>query len=93
MILQKILKKVINNNDYFKLKKINTDRNASNKYLPNLTNNLTHRNLSQDNIKNNIFEIPALSNNISAYNNIAKYKEKIINRQKVVDQNYSRPKL
>ena len=88
MILQKILKKVINNNDYFKLKKINTDRNASNKYLPNLTNNLTHRNLSQDNIKNNIFEIPALSNNISAYNNIAKYKEKIINRQKVVDQNY-----
>ena len=45
MILQKILKKVINNNDYFKLKKINTDRNASNKYLPNLTNNLTHRNL------------------------------------------------
>ena len=89
MLFQKILKKAINNNDYFKLKKIHPDRNANNKYLPDISNTRTHRHLSQDNIKNNnIFNIPALSNNISAQNNIAKYKEKIINRQNIVERNY-----
>ena len=92
MLFQKILKNAINNNDFFKIRKSKENKYTNNRYLKNNSNNLSNLNLSQFNIDNSNINISLLSNNISAQNNIGKYfilyKEKIIDRQNIVEQNY-----
>ena len=88
MLFQKIIKNVINNNDYFKIRKSQEKKFTNNRYLKNSSNNLGNLDLSQFNIDNSNNNISILSNNISAQNNIGKYKEKIIDRQNIVEQNY-----
>ena len=88
MLFQKILKNAINNNDFFKIRKSKENKYTNNRYLKNNSNNLSNLNLSQFNIDNSNINISLLSNNISAQNNIGKYKEKIIARQNRVEQNY-----
>ena len=87
MLFQKILKNAINNNDFFKIRKSKENKYTNNRYLKNNSNNLSNLNLSQFNIDNSNINISLLSNNISAQNNIGKYKEKIIDRQNIVEQN------
>ena len=87
MLFKKILKNAINNNDFFKIRKSKENKYTNNRYLKNNSNNLSNLNLSQFNIDNSNINISLLSNNISAQNNIGKYKEKIIDRQNIVEQN------
>ena len=87
MLFQKILKNAINNNDFFKIRKSKENKYTNNRYLKNNSNNLSNLNLTQFNIDNSNINISLLSNNISAQNNIGKYKEKIIDRQNIVEQN------
>ena len=87
------IKNVINNNDYFLLKRNsqienepeNTRYNISSIIIDN-TNNDSFNNSINPNSPNNssIF----LSNNILAENNIGKFKEKILNRENILEQNY-----
>ena len=88
MLFQKILKNAINKNDYFKIRKGQENNFINNRYLKNNSNNLNNLDNRQFNMDNSDNNISILSNNITAQNNIAKYKEKIIDRQNIVEQNY-----
>ena len=67
-------KKNFNNNNYRALK-------SNYNIINNDNNNLNNKNIKIGSI---------LSNDIEAENNIGKYKEKILNRSKIVEQNYKR---
>ena len=91
MLLQKIIKRTINNCDYFKLrnseiKKCETYRNI----LPFSNNNMKMQNNISFNIKkNNLGEnTNYLPNNISSNNCFGKYKDKILNRVNIVEPNH-----
>ena len=88
MLLQKILKNTINNNDYFKIRKSQSNKDKNIRYFLKNENNISNHNSSQYSIDNNGFKNSLLANNISAQNNIGKYNEKIIDRQNVVERNY-----
>lgn len=89
MLLQKIIKRTINNCDYFKLrnseiKKCDTYRNI----LPFSNNNMKAQNSISFNFKNNNFDENTnnyLSNNISSQNNLGKYKDRILNRVNIAE--------
>ena len=115
------IKNVINNNDFFKLRKSDDDNhkriydieafyqkkynnNNINKYNNNNSRNNIFNNGVQNislirnqnyfpdnnnNNNNNNFD-SIFSNDIEAENNIGKYKDKIINRSNIVEQNYKK---
>ena len=88
MLFQKKLKNSINNNDFFRMRKIQDNSNTNNRYILNNSNNLKNYNFSSYYGNNNYSNDLILSNNISAQNNIAKYKQNIIKRQNIVEHNY-----
>ena len=88
MLFQKILKNAINNKDYFKIRKSQAKNNINIRHIQYNQNNLNNHYLRKNNISNNSLNSSIFSNNISAQNNIRKYKEKIIDRQNIVEQNY-----
>lgn len=88
MIFQKIIKNSINNNDYFRIRKTHNNLNRNDNYSPGNLNHLKKNNQNLYYRNNDNFDKWLLSNNISAQNNIAKYKQNIINREKIVEQNY-----
>lgn len=88
MLFQKLLKNSINNNDYFRIKKSKANANNKNRYIFNnsyMFRNYNHSlNDENDNNSNDLI----LSNNISAQNYLAKYKQNIIKRENIIEQNY-----
>jgi hypothetical protein len=78
------IKNVINNNDFFYLRKNLEDNSENIRYnnnynTPNINEDLLDNNT---NINNNLF----LSNNIIAENNIGKFKQKILNRENILEK-------
>ena len=76
-------KNVFNYKNYINLKKDFNNNNYINKNI-----NLNNRNYILENDNGQLD--PILSNDIEAENNIGKYKEKILNRAKIIEQNYKR---
>lgn len=91
MYFQRIIKNSINNNDYFyrKRKESIPDENIRyNHYIKDVNSNDNDKSDTAffDN-KNNTFNL-FLSNKIVSENNIGKFKEKINNRENILEQNY-----
>jgi len=81
MSLYRQIKNVINNNDYFRNKRNESDD----------TYDLQKEELNINNIDNNDIDINNenfIPNNIIAENNIGKFREKINNREQIIEQNY-----
>lgn len=87
MLFQKILKNSINNNDYFSIRKNKIRKDENIRYIPYFPKSMKahYNNLSNN---NNNYDDAFLSNNISAKNYIGKYKDIILNKSNIVEQNY-----
>jgi hypothetical protein len=82
------IKKVINDKDYFKLRRKKFDEVENLRYrgnqIRNNNLNLNNNDIIDDNNNYNLI----LSNNIVAENNIGKFKENIKNREMILEKNY-----
>ena len=90
MIFQKKIKNSINNDDYFKLRQSRVKREGNIRYVLYNVNKSKNNNQNSYNINRypNNSNTSILSNDISAQNYIKKYKDRIINREKIVEENY-----
>ena len=81
------IKNVINNNDYFYLRRKGIKANDQDNIRYN-NSNLINDNNNNDSYKNDEKSNLFLSNSIIGENNIGKFKEKILNRENILEQNY-----
>ena len=90
MLFQKKIKNSINNDDYFKLRQSRAKREGNIRYVLYNVNKSKNNNQNSYNINKypNNSNTSILSNDISAQNYIKKYKDRIINREKIVEENY-----
>ena len=88
MLFQKILKNSINNNDFFKIRKNQTRIDDNVRYIPNFPKTMKTCNNISSSIENSDYNDTFLSNNIIAQNYIGKYKDLILNKSDIVEQNY-----
>ena len=82
------IKNVINNNDYFYLRKKLLDRTENRRYNNNFKALKEDLNINNEPFENDLNQNLFLSNNIIAENNIGKFKQKILNRENILEQNY-----
>ena len=84
------LKNVINDNDYFKIRRKKFEDLENLRYNERqATNENIYLNKSNDLINNDRTNNLFLSNNIIAENNIGKFKENIKTREMILEKNYN----